>query len=119
MPIPFDEVPQFYDQPVRVDKLVVSERLIEFLYILARDHVLLGDIEGIIWDHVTGGEADSYCNTYLEGYVRDLAQRLTDESIPIVDWKHMYKPSANDRRTDDENERYRIDIDGNQKLVER
>lgn len=82
----------------------VPPRLLDFLYILARDHLNLGDIEGIMWDQVDN-EDSSYCNSYLEGYARDLATRLVDDSVPITDWKHMYKSPKGD-------ERYWIGLDG-------
>lgn len=69
----------------------MNERLVEFLYILSRDHLPHGVIEGIMWDHVSGGEPDSYCNTYLEGWARDMTRRLINDDAPIVDYKHMFK----------------------------
>ncbi len=44
----------------------------------------------IMFDQVDT-EPSSYCNTYLEEYARDLADRLLDLERPITEWKHMYK----------------------------
>jgi hypothetical protein len=85
-----------------------NERLVEFLYILGRDHLALGVLEDIMWDHVDGTE-DSYCNSFLEDYARDLAERLTDDTLPITDWKHMYKKPG---IGDEPGERYYIRLDG-------
>lgn len=68
------------------------ERLTEFLYILARDELPIGAIEGIMSDHVTGGEADEYCNVWLEAWARNMAERLTNEEIPVINYSSMYKP---------------------------
>lgn len=65
-------------------------RLVDFLYILGRDHLPIGAIEDIMFDFVDS-EPSSYCNTYLEDYARDLANRLTNPELPITDWKHMHK----------------------------
>jgi hypothetical protein len=69
----------------------MSERLVEFLYILARDELPIGTIESIMWDHVSGGEPDEYCNPWLEAWARDLAKRLTSEDVPVVNFNNMYK----------------------------
>lgn len=68
----------------------MSERLVEFLYILARDELAIGAIEDIMWDHVTGCETE-YCNVWLEGWARDLAERLTNDEIPITNYNNMLK----------------------------
>lgn len=52
-----------------------NDRLVEFLYILMRDHVPLGTVEGIIIDHVVGGE-NRYTNGWLANYARDVSLRL-------------------------------------------
>lgn len=96
----------------------MSERLVEFLYILARDELPMGALEDIMWNHVNGGEPDSYCNTYLEGWARNMAKRLTSEDVSITNWKHMYKPAPKDRKTDNENERYYVKLDGTRTLVD-
>ncbi len=67
-----------------------NERLIDFLYILVRDHLPIGTVEGIMWDQVDD-EKSSYCNSYLEEYVRELEFRLTNTRVPVTCWKHMYK----------------------------
>lgn len=69
----------------------MSERLVEFLYILARDELALGAIEDILWDHVTGDEPDEYCNPWLEAWARHTAERLTDDSVPVTNYNNMYK----------------------------
>lgn len=68
----------------------MSERLVEFLYVLARQELPIGIIEGVLFDHVSGGEPDEYCNTYLEAWARDVAKRLTDDSVPVTNWQFMY-----------------------------
>lgn len=75
----------------------VSERMIDFLYILARDHLPMGVVEGIMWDQVDSTKS-SYCNTYLEAWARELAVRLTNDTQPITDWKHMFKPADGELR---------------------
>lgn len=67
----------------------VPPRLLDFLYILARDHLPTGTMESIMWDNVDT-EASSYCNSFIEGYARDLALRLLDNERSITDWKHMH-----------------------------
>jgi hypothetical protein len=69
----------------------VSERLVEFLYILARDELPIGKIESIMWDHVTGGEPDEFCNPWLEAWARNLVERLTNDEVPVVNYNNMYK----------------------------
>lgn len=65
-------------------------RLHDFLYILGRDHLPIGTIESIMF-HQVDSEPSSYCNTYLEEYSKDLANRLLDPTRPITSWKHMFK----------------------------
>lgn len=72
------------------DYITERARLIDFLYILARDHLPVGTLESIMFDQVDT-EPSSYCNCYLEEYARDLADRLLDLERPITDWKHMHK----------------------------
>lgn len=83
----------------------MNERLVDFLYVLARDELPVGAIEDLMWDHVDT-EPSSYCNEWLEGWARDLAKRLTDDSVAMVDYKHMF-------RSADGKERYWIDGGGN------
>lgn len=88
----------------------VPSRLLDFLYILARDHLPTGTMESIMWDNVDS-EDSSYCNNFIEDYCRDFALRLLDDERPITDWKHMHLSADgkeryyidgpnNDRRTD-------------------
>lgn len=56
------------------------EKLVSLLYVLMRDEVVPGKIEGIMKGHVEviarcTGPA-TYSNQFLEGYARDLAQRI-------------------------------------------
>lgn len=83
---------------------MTSNRLIDFIYTLARDHVPMGTLEDIMWSYVDTSSS-SYCNNFLEDYARDLARRLTNDLDPITDWKHMY-------RSADGKERYYRDADG-------
>jgi hypothetical protein len=55
-----------------------DELLVQFLYILLRDHLPAGTVEQIIVDHVAPS-ADlevKYSNEFLEGYAREIAGRL-------------------------------------------
>lgn len=88
---------------------VVSERLVGFLYTLARDELAMGAIEDLMWNHVSS-EKDSYCNTYLEAWARDLAIRLTDDTVPVTDWKHMFKGATHE-------ERFWVALDGTRERV--
>lgn len=86
-----------------------DERLIDFLYILGRDHLPLGALEDIMWSQVDT-EKSSYCNSFLEDYARDLAERLTDNTRDITDWKHMrLTADAKAYRTDNEGEWYEVE----------
>lgn len=82
-----------------------SERLVDFLYILGRDHLPLGTLEEIMWEHV-GSSPSVYCNSYLEHYAKQLAVRLTNDATPITDWNAMYKSADSDQR-------YYVDPEGN------
>jgi len=60
----------------RSGKVKIDSKLTEFLYILMRDHLPAGTVEGIMINHVTGKE-NRYTNGYLAKYANDVAGRLT------------------------------------------
>lgn len=62
-----------------------NEKLVDFLYVLLRQHVLPGDIEDLMINHVRA-EKSQYCNPYLAQYARDLAERLMDPEAPVHEW---------------------------------
>lgn len=73
----------------------MSERLVQFLYTLARDTVSIGTVESLMWDQVIGGATEvEYCNPWLEAWARELTVRLTDESVPVTNYNNMYKPAV-------------------------
>lgn len=60
-----------------------QDPLVSFLYILMRDHLPAGVVEGIIQNHVVveaqdEGPSDEsqFCNGYLAAYAKDIAARL-------------------------------------------
>lgn len=54
-----------------------EDPLVSFLYILLRDHLPSGVIEGIMLEHVQYGQSDShFTNGWLANYCKDLAERL-------------------------------------------
>jgi hypothetical protein len=55
-----------------------DELLVQFLYILLRDHLPAGEVEKIIVDHVSPFShlEVKYSNQFLEGYAREIAGRL-------------------------------------------
>jgi hypothetical protein len=55
-----------------------DELLVQFLYILLRDHLPAGIVEKIIVDHVNpcADMKVRYSNEFLEGYARKIAGRL-------------------------------------------
>jgi len=65
----------------RTGNVSSEDPLVGFLYILMRDHILPGDLEKIMLEHVTpsyGCEA-SYTNGFLARYAKDIAERLNYE----------------------------------------
>ena len=61
-----------------------DNKLVEFLYILMRDHLPAGKVEGIMIDHVTGGE-NNYTNGWLATYAKDIARRLNSvDNVEII-----------------------------------
>lgn len=54
-----------------------SDPLVSFLYILLRDHVPAGVVEGIMQGHVEVPEKDTeFCNGFIARYAKDVAARL-------------------------------------------
>jgi hypothetical protein len=55
-----------------------SDPLVSFLYILMRDHIPAGVVEGIMQHHVDApeGTLSELCNGYLASYAKDVAARL-------------------------------------------
>ena len=52
-----------------------SNPLVGFLYILMRDHITPGSVEGIMVEHELPGK-DMYTNGWLANYAKDVAHRL-------------------------------------------
>jgi hypothetical protein len=55
------------------------EKLIQFLYVLCRDYLTLGDIEDIVKKHTKKTNFEgctSFSNSHLAEYVIDVAKRL-------------------------------------------
>lgn len=54
-----------------------EDPLVTFLYILMRDHVTPGVIEGIMFEHVQYDEGgNKFTNGWLANYCKDIAERL-------------------------------------------
>jgi hypothetical protein len=55
-----------------------KDPLVGFLYILMRDHLPVGMVEGIMRDHVNveTDDVDNYSNGWLAEYAKDLSKRL-------------------------------------------
>ena len=50
--------------------------LVGFLYILMRDHLTPGKVEGIMFEHCSPGVASIFTNGWLAKYAEDVANRL-------------------------------------------
>ena len=59
-------------------RLKSDDPLVGFLYILLRDHLPFGTVEGIVEDHVepARGLVSKYTNGYAAKHAMDLAARL-------------------------------------------
>lgn len=56
-----------------------DSKLVEFIYILARDHLTTGQIDMLIDDHVSDRfEKTYYTNGWLAEWAKDVAKRLQD-----------------------------------------
>ena len=58
-----------------------TDPLVSFLYILMRDHLTMGAVEGIVQKHVVlegadDGDGSQFCNGHLAKYAQDVADRL-------------------------------------------
>ena len=59
-----------------------SSALVAFLYLLARDHITIGELEGAVRDaEKTVGLECLYSNGWLAQYAQHLAERLTPEDV--------------------------------------
>lgn len=59
-----------------------QDPLVSFLYILLRDHVPAGVVEGIMQNHVEVAEINTeFCNGFIARYARDVAARLTPQEL--------------------------------------
>lgn len=59
----------------------MNERVVDFFYILMRDHAPCGVVEDIMQNHVEyseGNESSEFTNKGLEQYARDITLRLED-----------------------------------------
>lgn len=57
-----------------------TDPLVSFLYILMRDHVPAGVVEGIVRDHAVPAQESGgtvFTNGYLAFYAKDVADRLS------------------------------------------
>jgi len=63
-----------------------TDPLVSFLYILLRDHVPAGVVEGIVQNHVAvaGGHEAEFCNGFIASYAKDVAERLRPQPLPEV-----------------------------------
>ena len=52
-----------------------NDPLVAFLYLLMRDHVLPGDVEGVL-KQVTPSNGYRFCNGWLASHAADIARRL-------------------------------------------
>jgi len=73
-------VKQISIEKMRADSGTVSTRnkLVEFIYLLGRDHVSLGTIEAIM-EEVTGEEI-LYTNGWLANYAKNVTERLLEKN---------------------------------------
>jgi hypothetical protein len=56
-----------------------KSKLVCFIYLLGRDHLPLGEIEGILTSmEKAGGDGYLYTNGWLAQYAQDIAKNLTD-----------------------------------------
>lgn len=60
----------------RSGKVNSNDPLVSFLYILLRDHLPAGVVEGIVRNHVNLDPETEFCNGYIAKYAKDLAERL-------------------------------------------
>lgn len=61
----------------------MNERFVDFMYILMRDHLPCGDVEGILITHVEyteGNESSEFSNKGLEKYAREIVKRIEETS---------------------------------------
>lgn len=54
-----------------------DDPLVNFLYLLMRDHLSTGVVEGIVQPDLQRGGLSQYTNGHLARYAQDLAARLT------------------------------------------
>jgi len=55
-----------------------EDPLVSFLYILMRDHLPTGVVEGIMKDHVPD-QVVKFTNGWLANYAKDIAERLKEK----------------------------------------
>lgn len=56
-----------------------EERLVGLLYTLMRDDVVPGRMEFLVQDAEKHGPPYEFCNSHLEAYARELAQRVLSD----------------------------------------
>lgn len=64
----------------RSGNIRIDNSLVEFIYILVRDHLPLGVIEDILSENVCGAPV-LYTNGWLARYAQDVAIRLTNDKV--------------------------------------
>ncbi len=61
----------------RTGEVKDDDPLVNFLYLLMRDHLSTGVVEGIVQSDLQRGTLSEYTNGHLARYAQDLAARLT------------------------------------------
>lgn len=61
-----------------------DDKLVCFIYSLGRDHLSLGDIEGIM-SELRGNSEYVYTNGWLARYAQDVANRLRSSAVTNLD----------------------------------
>lgn len=58
-----------------------TDPVVGFIYLLLRDHLPAGVVEGIVRDcHITPGISTMFTNGYLAKYAMDIAERLKENA---------------------------------------
>ncbi len=84
-PLTVEEFQAFISSFGYEESLAIGEphiRLVALFYILARDHLPIGEINAILKHHTdkTRGKDVEFCDVHLAAWARDCAKRLIGES---------------------------------------
>jgi hypothetical protein len=71
---PMDDLPPVGREP--------PPMLVQFLYVLMRDHLPAGAVADIVKNHTKPETFTYYSNHHLAQYAREIARELTPESLP-------------------------------------